>query len=191
MLKKKIIGFDIDGVLTDYGTFLLNEGSKWLGKRVACAEGEEIHDTFDESIKTENEFWRDHLRDYFGNCPTRQYTAEIMNKLHEKYEIHIITNRYGEDNLSQKDVEKITREWLKKNKITYDLLVFNSGSKLGCCKSGSVDIMIEDNVAHINEISKHIPVVCFDARYNKECKGKNVHRCYSMYDLYIICNNLL
>ena len=44
--------------------------------------------------------------------------------------------------------------------------------------------MIDDKVENINEISKHIPVICFNAGYNKECKGKNIYRAYSWYDVY-------
>ena len=44
--------------------------------------------------------------------------------------------------------------------------------------------MIDDKVENINEISKHIPVICFNAGYNKECKGENIYRAYSWYDVY-------
>ena len=44
--------------------------------------------------------------------------------------------------------------------------------------------MIEDKVENINNISKNIPVICFNARYNKECNGENIYRCYSWYDIY-------
>ena len=44
--------------------------------------------------------------------------------------------------------------------------------------------MIEDNVENINNLSKIIPVICFDAKYNKICKGKNIFRAYTWYDVY-------
>lgn len=42
--------------------------------------------------------------------------------------------------------------------------------------------MIEDKVD--NKISIIILVICFHARYNKECKGKNIYRVYNWYDIY-------
>ena len=37
---------------------------------------------------------------------------------------------------------------------------------------------------NINEIATKIPVICFDNRYNQECEGDNIIRCYSWYDVY-------
>jgi len=44
--------------------------------------------------------------------------------------------------------------------------------------------MIEDNPKNIKAISKIIPVFCYNSRSNIECKGKNIIRCYSWYDIY-------
>ncbi len=44
--------------------------------------------------------------------------------------------------------------------------------------------MIDDSPKHINTLSEFIPVICYDARYNKMCDGKNILRCYSWYDIY-------
>ena len=35
-----------------------------------------------------------------------------------------------------------------------------------------------------SELSKYIPVICYDTPYNKECNGKNIIRAYSWYDIY-------
>ena len=44
--------------------------------------------------------------------------------------------------------------------------------------------MIEDKVENINNISKEIPVICFNASYNKSCTSDNIYRAYSWYDVY-------
>ncbi len=31
---------------------------------------------------------------------------------------------------------------------------------------------------------KELPVICYDAQYNKHCNGNNIIRCYSWYDIY-------
>ena len=44
--------------------------------------------------------------------------------------------------------------------------------------------MIEDKANNVEEISKYIPVLCFDAPYNSEVKKENVYRVYSWYQIY-------
>ena len=56
------------------------------------------------------------------------------------------------------------------------------------CKKYNIDIMIEDKVDNINKISSIIPVICFHAGYNNECKGKNIYRVYNWYDIYNLIN---
>lgn len=49
--------------------------------------------------------------------------------------------------------------------------------------------MIEDKTENINKISTKLPVICFDAGYNRQCVGKNIYRCYSWYDIYNLIND--
>ena len=49
--------------------------------------------------------------------------------------------------------------------------------------------MIEDKVANIEKISTRLPVICFNAGYNKKCKGKNIYRVYNWYDIYNLIND--
>ena len=81
-------------------------------------------------------------------------------------------------------MKKTVTNWLNKYNIYYDKIIFSPEEKLDICMANNIELMIEDKVDNINKISKHIPVICFDARYNQECKGKNIYRCYSLYDIY-------
>ena len=76
----------------------------------------------------------------------------------------------------------ITKKWLENNDICYDKLVFSPHDKIPDIKKLNVDIMIEDSPINIESISKIIPVIAFDTRYNKDTKSK--YRCYSWYDIY-------
>ena len=40
------------------------------------------------------------------------------------------------------------------------------------------------SLENINNISKEIPVICFNASYNKSCTSDNIYRAYSWYDVY-------
>ena len=44
--------------------------------------------------------------------------------------------------------------------------------------------MIEDEPKCINSVAARLPVICFNAKYNEQCKGNNIIRCYSWYDIY-------
>lgn len=86
--------------------------------------------------------------------------------------------------MTKEENEQIVKEWLNKNGIYYDQIVFSPEDKLDICLNNNIDIMIEDKVDNINKISSKIPVICFNAGYNEECKGKNIYRVYSWYDIY-------
>ena len=107
----------------------------------------------------------------------------------EGNEIYIITARWG----TSKDDEKGNKmretviKWLCEYKIPYDKLIFVKSSnerKSDEIIENKIDIMIEDNPNNIIELSELIPVICYDASYNKDCENKNIIRCYSWYDIY-------
>ena len=82
-------------------------------------------------------------------------------------------------------MRKIVIDWLKKQNIIYDEIIFASEDKLDTCIKNNIDLMIEDKVDNINKISSKIPVISFNTRYNESCNGNNIIRCYSWYDIYI------
>lgn len=101
-------------------------------------------------------------------------------------EIYIITARYLTNTNSElgHEMREAVKKWLKDNDIYYDKIIFSPEDKLEICKENNIDLMIEDKVDNINKISKIIPVICFNAGYNKSCEGNNIIRCYSWYDIY-------
>lgn len=86
--------------------------------------------------------------------------------------------------MSIEESKKIVLNWLKKNNIQHDNIIFSPEDKLKIYINNNIDIMIEDKVENINKLSTIIPVICFNAGYNKQCNGKNIIRCYSWYDIY-------
>ena len=185
------IGIDIDGVLTDIEQWQLDMGGKFFfekyNKKIENANGYELKEIFDVYEKLDDEFWREYLYDYAENEPARKYTDEVTKKLKEDgNEIYIITARFltDKDNENGKRMRNTVTNWLKKYNIYYDKIIFSPEEKLDICLKNNIELMIEDKVDNINKISKYIPVICFDARYNQECKGKNIYRCYSWYDIY-------
>jgi len=191
------IGIDIDGVLTDLEQYQLDCGSKYMvehhNKGIKNGNGYETTDIFDIDLKTDNSFWTDYLPLYATEEPARKYADEVIDKLHkEGNEIYIITARYltDKDNEQGCQMREAVKNWLKDNRIYYDKLIFSPEDKLNICQENNINLMIEDKVDNINKISKIIPVICFNAGYNKECEGNNIIRCYSWYDIYNKIENL-
>lgn len=185
------IGIDIDGVLNDAGLFEIEYGSKFYientNKHLENPAGYGSLNIFKSSIQEDNKFWGKAVYQ-FVKCPARAFASEVIKKLKQKgHEIYIVTARASD--LSYCDItpgkmKKIVVKWLKKYKIQFDNIVWTGEEKVSACVSNKIDIMIEDNPKHILSVSKHIPVICYDNRYNQECVGKNITRCFSWYDIY-------
>ncbi len=182
------IGIDIDGVLTDISRFYLDYGAKYAfenGKgQIEEPNGYEIEEILNLDKGAHREFWKKYDEYYAKEIYTRKFAAEVVEKLKQDgNEIQLITARKPEE-------DEWTRNWLKENKIYYDKITYTS-EKYDYCKENNIDIMIEDNVNNILTISKLIPVICVDNRYNQECEGDNITRCYSWYDIYMKISNKL
>lgn len=189
------IGIDIDGVLTDFEKWQLDFGSKFFikyNKNIVVPDGYDSNTVFNITKKMDSEFWEKYLYDYAKNEPARKFAGEVIDILKEKgYEIYIITARdlTDRDDYLGEQMRNIVKEWLVKNKINYDKIIFSPEDKYDICKDNNIDIMIEDKVDNINKISKILPVICFNASYNKSCIGNNIYRVYTWYDIYYTIMN--
>ena len=194
------IGIDIDGVLTDVERWQLDYGSKFYYERyqkeIVNFEGYDTNQIFNVDDKLDEEFWREYFKEYSLNVEARKFANEVIDKLkQEGHQIYIITARgsflsHSADVMSVEENQQIVLNWLKNNHINYDKIIFSPEDKLDICKENNIDLMIEDKVDNINKISKIIPVICFHAGYNKDCKNSNIIRCYSWYDIYSKINKL-
>lgn len=191
------IGIDIDGVLTDFEKWQLEVGSKFFikyNKNIIVPDGYDSDTVFNATKEMDSEFWRTYLYDYAKNEPARKFAGEVIDKLRNSgYEIYIITARYltnRDDDLGKK-MRNIVIDWLKGNDINYDKIIFSPEDKFEICRENNISIMIEDKVENINNISTIIPVICFNAAYNKVCKGENIFRAYTWYDVYYQITNVI
>ncbi len=181
------IAFDIDGVLTDFETFLTTYGSKYFKttvKNIALSQinDNDVADMFQCTLAEEDAFWEEYIEFYCTKYPSRIGMAEIMAELQKEHRIYIITNR-ASGSVTPEVMQPWVLRWLQKERIPYDKIVFNKGSKLTPCLENKIDIMVEDSPKHISELSKRLQCICFNSYYNASCADKNVIRCYSAYDL--------
>lgn len=188
------IGIDIDGVLTDIERFVVDYLSKYcIENKIEYKIGKSsynVHETFNISKEQGNDFWNTYIEDYAKNEKARAFASEVIEKLkQEGNEIYIITARWDTNRDDEKGIRmrEIVKNWLYEYKISYDKLIFSKAtneSKSDEICENKIDLMIEDNPNNINELSKFIPVICYHAEYNKDCKGDKIIRCYSWYDIY-------
>ena len=184
------IGVDIDGVLTDEHQYIIDHGSKYFSDHnreySINYNGSDFCEVFNASEEECSDFYDDRLVDYLDYEPMRDYASEVINKLKdESHEIYFITARYLPkfEYENQKTIQDKTKNWLKKNSVKYDDVIFNY-KKADVVKELNIDLMIEDHVKNIEEISKIIPVFCYDHPYNREVNNDNITRVYSWYDIY-------
>ena len=190
------VGIDIDGVLTDVESYQLDFGSKFYlykyNKTVINYKGYDTTSIFDATVKQDNEFWFENIREYVKE-PARKYSGEVIQKLKDEgNEIYIITarsNNLSYTDMTTEEMRNIVREWLSEYGIHYDKLIFSPEDKVDICLSNNVDLMIEDKPENIMNISKYIPVICYNSGYNEHCYGDNITRCYSWYDIYTKIGN--
>lgn len=195
------IGIDIDGVLTNIDQFILDYISKY------CIENNiEYHiddvdydysKTFGVDSDIGEEFWFKNVWFYAKNENPRPFVQEILRKLKDEgHEIYIITARRFTNRNDELGIRmrQMVKDWLSIHEIPYDKLIFSIADKEEKTKEiidNKIDLMIEDNPNNIDRLANIIPVICYDARYNKTCIGNNIIRCYSWYDIYYKINKLL
>ena len=152
------------------------------------ASGYDTSEIYGVTKEQDQKWWFESYEEYMKE-PARKYASEVINKLSEEgNKIYIITARCIEKEFTKMTDEIMQdgiKKWLKENNIKYNEIYFSPEDKTTICKKLKLDMMIEDKKANIEEISKIMPVYCFDAKYNKDIKeNKNIIRCYNWYDIY-------
>lgn len=185
------IGIDLDGVLTNFNDFCMNYGTKFASEieqgKIINPKGYESIEIFSWSEQTDIDFWKKYKEKYATTEPARPFAKEVLEKLKEEgHKIFIITARSNEfkEVEAKEKMQDIVRYWFKANNLYYDELIFSTVNKLGNCRENNIDIMVEDSPHNIKQLAEFLPVICFDTRYNRDCEGKNIIRCYSFYDIY-------
>jgi len=122
----------------------------------------------------------------------RKFAPEIIEKLKkEGNKIFLITARH-DDEMPQEyygKMEPITKEWLKKQNIKNDKIIFEK-EKLQPCIDNNIDVMIEDSPTNIQNLSNKIKIIKFDCQYNKDVNNENIITAYSWYHIYQIIKEM-
>lgn len=186
------IAIDIDGVLTNLEKFILNYGIKYCienkieysVKPLGLTLYDEVANVLNISEEYTELFWKQNSKYYFTQMSCREFSKEIIDKLNKDNKIFIITarNDWGLCDELEGKIKEITKDWLSKEDIYYDELIF-SEDKLEVCIKNKIDLIIEDSPNNIEKLNENFKIFCFDAVYNRGVSGKNIDRVYSWYDV--------
>ena len=191
------IGIDIDGVLQNVYKFSTEEGSKYCeqnNKRsLINPYNNETPEMFGWDEETDTDFWVKNIFEYakFGEAITK--ASENLRKLkNDGHKLCIITARWlasGEKNslfngnVGEK-MRNTVKQWLAKNNIIYDNIIFSEEDKSSHIIENNIDIMIEDSPNNLEQLSRITKMICVDWPYNRDIKGENIYRCYNWDEIY-------
>lgn len=192
------IGVDVDGVLVDLDGYQQRHGRAYFGKKEADETHYDIQESFSVTRKERMMFWRKYIWRYCICEPIRDNAAKVIRQFQEDgHKVYIITGRVY---VTQKGpwgalFRHMLLSWLKRNGVAYDKIILCSEKRsteektLACEKLG-IDVMIEDKRENVNALSKITKVLCFDARYNRDCKGENIVRVHDFNSIYQIITDM-
>jgi len=189
------IGIDMDGVLTNIQGFNLKHAPTFFKKKfnrnIVDENPYDIRDVFGCSDNEYTVYWQKYLLKYAILEPARKGAKKVVKRLHaEGHKIFIISKRVFtcRDDFLGKLMRFLMRNWLWRNGIKYDEIVFCDNdipdSKGIACRINNIDVMIDDEVVNIEAILPFAKVICFDTSYNRDYKGENVFRAKDWEEVY-------
>lgn len=193
------IGIDIDGVLTDIRKFTIEHGVKYCEEnkkgKLINPDSYNSEKVFDWDRKTDLDFWAKNIFLYASENPPLDGVAENIKKLkNDGHTIYIITARWLASPQTDKDfnctdsmreeMRNTVKEWLYKNHIKYDFLIFSKEDKSEHILKNKIDIMIEDSPNNLKDLSKLTKMICVDWPYNRGIENDNIYRCFNWNEIY-------
>lgn len=193
------IGIDIDGVLCNLNGYVQKYFKKYLEKNNIPYKFDKYKELFYQQFNVEQkyelDFWKECIFHYAKHTVRLNNASLITNKLHnDGHKLIIITSRQysSHDNEEGKAMREIVTKWLAKNKIYYDEIYYSNETvgKKALVINNKIDVMIDDSLRNINEISENIPVFVFKNSANRKAKGKNKIMVNGWKDIYKIITEM-
>ena len=197
------IGIDVDGVIQNVYKFINEEGIRYCKHNNLDVKIDNnafyIQDIFGWNKETTRDFWLKNQFVYAKEGEAIPKASENIKKLKQDgHKIIIITSRSIVDKDLHKELfdemKNQVREWLNKNKIIYDNIVFAGADKSNNIIENNINIMIEDSPKNLEQLSEITKMICVDWPYNREINNDNISRCYNWDEIYekiceISCKN--
>ena len=176
------IGIDIDNVIANFNDSLLNEyllhDKELRNTGIVNKDVNYIRNgMFDWTDDEDKTFYSNNIERIVRNLDLVDGAREYIDKLHDDgCFICIIT---GRDNGEYSDPYTMTKEWLHKNHIYYDDLIFTDSydkhAKTLKCIEYDIDILIDDSVRICSDcIDNGVTAILMDTKYNRYTNIKRV-----------------
>ncbi|MFW6410296.1 MAG: 5' nucleotidase, NT5C type [Halanaerobiales bacterium] len=185
---RKILGIDIDGVITKEGTgnenIWLQKLREHTGRKLERKKDKyDFTKAFDLTQQEVEDFVEQNIKEIYANLPPAEGACEVLEELSKKnFTLYLITARHRE-------YKPITREWLQDNKITYNEL-YHSKEKAPLAEKLGVELFIEDHQKNTEQILKTgIPVIIVDKYHNREIESPMIWRATSWKEIQDIILN--
>ncbi len=166
------IGIDIDDTITET-TFV---GNKYVTK--FDSNYQNYHDLPQNKYF---EFLKLYLQDIVKNNIIKDGVKEAFEFFKNRdYKIIFITAR---NDIHAPNVKKLTKEFLAKNNIYYDKLIFddsNTGDKSKLAKENNIDIFIDDREGVLDKIASTSNIECIRFTNDKKSKYKTFNNWYDI-----------
>lgn len=185
----RIVGVDIDGVLAQYPKNFVDFINDQLGTDHDVSEVTS-YDIYDDlgiplelGLKLKDEYRQTGQKRFI---PVHEGAEEFLRSLHEAgYKVVLLTARPYE---KYKRIVADTMEWLDKNNLYYDALVFGENKHeilLDKYDPDQIEFFVDDVLGNAEDISR-LGVKCYlmDAPYNQtDHLREGITRVYSLYDI--------
>lgn len=162
---KKILGIDIDGVITDEGSANNNIWHKAICNHFSqdLTREKNVYDfmeAYNLSEREMTEFINENIEDIYSSVKAYPEAIKTISNLYDKgFKIHLITARHNE-------YREITENWLKKHSIPYHSLTHDK-PKAPIAVKKNIELFIEDNYENSFDIaSKNIKVLLVNKYHN-------------------------
>ncbi len=195
------IGIDVDGVLADIYGYQIRTSKPYfekLGYTIVDPTGFDVADIYGCTQKERSDFWHRYIWKYCISEPPILYAAETLDKLHnDGHKLVIITSRVNttEKNLLGMIFRKMLLNWLNKNRIYYDNIIYCSemnshNDKLQACMDQNIDVMIDDKPENLMTIADRLRVICYPAIWNEKIKDERILKVKDWQEIYEIIKNM-
>lgn len=173
MSQQRRFGFDIDGTVTDPGSFIpyLN---KHFNKSLT------INDITEYDLTTvlevsHKDFWnwmKEHEENIYAEAIIAPYFPDVLSKWQNQHELFYVSARGNY-------LESVTKDWFLRHEIPYHHIeLIGSHNKINTINKLEIDIFFEDKHDNACDIAEecNIPVILLDTPYNRLPTPKNVIR---------------
>lgn len=199
-MERFVVGVDADGVLTDMAAFNMLEGRRFYKREPIHLDGYSAREIYEGTKAQEIIFGLKVLDKYCTDSPLRPGARRALCFMNnEGAELHEITARkfVTERNPIGAHYRRLFEDWLKKYQLPFKSIQYCSESfsprdKYIACSKLDVDVMIEDKPEVALYLAEQgIPVLLFNAPYNKTVNHPNITRVYTWDECYLEVHQMM